>query len=108
MINTNISQKSKFFETLLCYGMRIGELASINFRDNPVHRIIESKIYGIDKAEININTEKTCKKREIYIPLDAYKFIINISERLKEIWLKIISLCLEIELNYHLSLQLMY
>ena len=64
------------FETLLCSGMRIGELASINFRTNPAHRIIESKISGCDKAEIIINTEKTCKKREIYIPLDAYKFFI--------------------------------
>ena len=65
------------FEALLCSGMRIGELASINFRANPAHRIIESKISGNDKVEIIINTEKTCKKREIYIPLDAYKFFVR-------------------------------
>ena len=63
--------------------MRIGELASINFRDNPVHRIIESKISGIDKAEFIINTEKTCKKREIYIPLDAYKFFVKYKWKIK-------------------------
>lgn len=65
------------FETLLCSGMRIGELASINFRANLAHRIIVSKISGCDKAEIIINTEKTCKKREIYVPLDAYKFFVK-------------------------------
>ena len=57
--------------------MRIGELASINFRSNPVHRIIESKISGCDKAEIIINTEKTYKKQEIYIPFDTYKFFVK-------------------------------
>ena len=71
------------FETLLCSGMRIGELASINFRANPAHRIIESKISGCDKAEIIINTEKTCKKREIYIPLDAYKFFVRYKWKIK-------------------------
>ena len=40
------------FEALLCSGMRIGELASINFRANPAHRIIESKISGNDKLEL--------------------------------------------------------
>ena len=41
------------FETLLCSGMRIGELASINFKANPTHRIIESKISGCDKSGNN-------------------------------------------------------
>ena len=31
------------FETLLCSGMRIGELASINFRANPVHVLRRTK-----------------------------------------------------------------
>ncbi|MCQ3908857.1 MAG: hypothetical protein MJ200_05005 [Mycoplasmoidaceae bacterium] len=70
------------FETLLCSGMRIGELTSINFSQLPAHRVITSEISGEKLAEIIINTEKTCKKREIYIPIDAYNFFSR-QERLK-------------------------
>ena len=87
----------------LCSGMRIGELASINFRANPVHRIIESKISGCDKAEIIINIEKTCQKLEIYILLDAYKFFVKHKWKIKGNLVKDNLLCLGIELNYRLS-----
>ena len=88
--------------------MRIGELASINFRSNPAHRIIESKISGCDKVEIIINTEKIVRNERFIFHLMLISSLLNISERLKGIWLKIISLCLGIVLNYHLSLLLMY
>ena len=91
------------FETLLCSGMRIGELASINFRTNPAHRIIESKISGNGKAEIIINTEKTCKKREIYVPIEAYRFFVKYKWKIKGNLVRDISLCLGIELNCRLS-----
>lgn len=62
------------FETLLSSGMRIGELASIPFKQLPAHRIIKSPISKQECAEIIINTEKTCKQREVYIPIEAYNF----------------------------------
>jgi hypothetical protein len=63
------------FEALLCSGMRIGELCSIDFESKPHHRIVYSSINRTYLAEIIINTEKTCKKREIYIPLKTYNFL---------------------------------
>jgi hypothetical protein len=62
------------FEALLSSGMRIGELTSIKFNTSPAHRFIYSKLNSQQYAEIIINTEKTCKKREIYIPLETYNF----------------------------------
>ncbi len=63
------------FESLLCSGMRLGELMSIDFSKNPANRVVESNLSGKKFAEIIINTEKTCKKREVYIPLESYDFL---------------------------------
>ncbi|MCQ2748146.1 MAG: hypothetical protein MJ223_02720 [Mycoplasmoidaceae bacterium] len=62
------------FETLLCSGMRIGELTSIVFNKNLPNRIITSKISGNKLVEIIINTEKTCKMRERYTYLMMLMF----------------------------------
>jgi len=62
------------FEALLYTGMRIGELASINFAKTRLNRYVKSDISGHKYAEIIINTEKSCKKREIYLPENVYKF----------------------------------
>jgi len=67
------------FESLLCSGMRVGELISIKFSTNPAHRIVKSSISGKEFAEIIINTEKTCKKREVYIPIESYNFFVTSS-----------------------------
>lgn len=64
------------FESLLCSGMRLGELMSIDFSKNPANRVVESNLSGKKFAEIIINTEKTCKKREVYIPLESYDFFV--------------------------------
>lgn len=72
------------FETLLTSGMRIGELAAIPFLRFPCHRIVQSKITSnIKCAEIIINTEKTCKQREVYVPIEAYEFFTKCSKGLK-------------------------
>jgi hypothetical protein len=52
--------------------MRVGELCSIDFTKDPASRIIKSRFSNTNSAEIIINTEKTCKKREVYIPVEAY------------------------------------
>ena len=65
------------FESLLCSGMRLGELLSIKFSTSPAHRIVKSSISGKEFAEIIINTEKTCKKREVYIPIESYNFFVS-------------------------------
>jgi hypothetical protein len=52
--------------------MRLGELCDIDFKTNPASRFIVSKFSNTSCAEVIINTEKTCKKREIYIPEDSY------------------------------------
>lgn len=71
------------FEALLCSGMRIGELCSIDWKKRPAHRLIRSNISGSELVEIIINTEKVCKKREIYIPLSCYENFCNEGTRIK-------------------------
>jgi site-specific recombinase XerD len=53
------------FECLLASGMRIGELAGLNFQTHKVIRVIQSEVCQKSIVEIIINTEKTCKKREV-------------------------------------------
>jgi integrase len=65
------------FKALVMSGMRIGELVSIDFMHNPAHRFVENRKTHERFAEIVINTEKVCKKREIYIPEESYLFFIN-------------------------------
>jgi integrase len=72
------------FETLLKSGMRVGELVSINFKDCPAHRFIKSKLHNEIMAEIIINTEKTRKKREVYIPIKSYLFFKQDSKKLSK------------------------
>jgi hypothetical protein len=62
--------------------MRVGELASIDFSTNPAHRIVHSSIHNEQMVEIIINTEKTRKKREIYVPLSSYEFFKNDTRKL--------------------------
>jgi site-specific recombinase XerD len=54
--------------------MRVGELASIDFKSCPAHRFIRSKLHNEIMAEVIINTKKTKKKREVYIPIKSYCF----------------------------------
>lgn len=54
--------------------MRVGEFLSIDISKDPANRIARSEISKKEYAEIIINTEKTSKKRETYIPLDSYEF----------------------------------
>jgi site-specific recombinase XerD len=63
------------FKILLSSGMRVGELVNIDFTRDPCQRIVTSILDKSQMAEIIINTEKTCKKREIYVPLDSYEFM---------------------------------
>jgi hypothetical protein len=53
--------------------MRIGELCSIKWYSDTASRIIVSNIDNKEYAEIIINTEKTGKKREIYIENEVYE-----------------------------------
>jgi integrase len=62
--------------------MRVGELCNINFQNNPGHRVLLNKFINEKVVEIIINTEKTCKKREIYIPKKSYDFFVNDNRRL--------------------------
>jgi integrase len=65
------------FEALLCSGMRIGEFCNIDWSKSPAHRFSNSQIDSSVRAEIVINTEKTCKQREIYVPLACYRFFVE-------------------------------
>jgi intergrase/recombinase len=77
------------FEALLCSGMRLGELVSIPFDVFPAHRVIYDNFSKTSLVEIIINTEKTCKKREIYIPEDSYNFLCTKTRmyKKKKLWL---------------------
>ncbi len=65
------------FEILLGSGMRIGELVAIPFNKDPAHRVIWSSLNKQYLAELIINTEKTCKKREVYLPHESYRFMVK-------------------------------
>jgi hypothetical protein len=55
--------------------MRGGELAKIDFMNQKINRAIMCNYNNKQYYEIIINTEKTCKKREIYIPAESYEFL---------------------------------
>jgi intergrase/recombinase len=64
------------FCILVNSGMRIGEFVSIDFKiDISKLRTIESRITGEKFVEMIINTEKTKKKREIYMPVESFEFL---------------------------------
>ncbi|MDR0341466.1 MAG: site-specific integrase [Mycoplasmataceae bacterium] len=76
------------YKTLINSGMRIGELCSIDFsklKDNV--RILKNIYTNSKVTEIIINTEKTYKKREIYIPFENFAFFItnNIDSKLSKV-----------------------
>jgi hypothetical protein len=54
--------------------MRLGEFTSIDFRIQTIKREIQSNLTKEVFYEIVINTEKTCKKREIFIPKKCFEF----------------------------------
>lgn len=70
------------FEALLYTGMRAGELASIDFKSIHLNRFVSSDISHDKYAELIINTEKTCKKREVYLPENVYKFFLQDNKKL--------------------------
>lgn len=65
------------FMALLSSGMRIGELCSIDWGKKPLNRVLESKFSRKKFVEIIINSEKTCKQREVYVPLECYDWFVN-------------------------------
>jgi hypothetical protein len=62
--------------------MRVGELVNIDFQNCLVNRFIKSEIHNEIMVEIIINTEKTKKKREVYIPFKSYLFLKNDTRKL--------------------------
>jgi integrase len=70
------------FLTLIQSGMRVGELVSIDFRADPGRRQMHSILHKDTMVEIVINTLKTKKKREIYVPLASYNFFKNDKRKL--------------------------
>lgn len=67
-------------------GMRIGELASINFRANPAHRIIESKYLVVIRQKLLLIQRRLVRNERFIFHLMLISFLLNISERLKGIW----------------------
>jgi hypothetical protein len=63
------------FNILVSTGIRAGEFTAIDFQTIKVNRVIESKLSGEVCVELTINTEKTKKNREIFIPKVSYDFI---------------------------------
>jgi hypothetical protein len=55
--------------------MRSGELASINFASQIINRTVKSYFSDKQVYEVIINTEKTHKKREVYIPIESFEFL---------------------------------
>ena len=66
--------------------MRIGELASINFRANPAHRIIESKYPVVIRQKLLLIQRRLVRNERFIFHLMLISFLLNISERLKGIW----------------------
>jgi site-specific recombinase XerD len=63
------------FNILVSTGMRAGEFTAIDFNNVKINRTVESKLSGEVCVEITINTEKTKKNREVFIPKASYEFI---------------------------------
>jgi hypothetical protein len=62
------------FNILVSTGMRLGEFTAIDFTKQSIKREIKSNFSNSVFYEIVINTEKTKKNREVFIPKESFEF----------------------------------